>query len=308
MGNSRWSSSDWDTYTSSTTAHRSRSEVFSRGKIKPEFDPKKIEMRESRDSDSNPQSNAIIVAFDETGSMGDIPDAFVRKGLGKMVEEVLDRAPVTDPHVMIMGIGDAWCDQAPLQVTQFEADISIAEQLQEIYLEGHGGGNQWESYNLPWYFAARRTSIDCWEKRGKKGYLFTVGDEMPPPHLLASHVKKVLGEKDGEKVDKDMDTKDVLAMANRMYHVFHVVVEEGSFARGNPTGVYNAWHKLLGQRVLPLSDYTHLAECIVSAIEINEGRDVDDVTSSWSGDTSIVVAKAVKDLVGHTADAGVVRF
>ncbi len=304
MGYARWDPKDWKTYTRKTTRGRSRDEVFSRRSIRKDFDPRKIGLRESRDSDANPESNAIIVAFDETGSMGSIPDAFVREGLGTLVTEVLDRKPVTDPHVMMMGIGDAWCDSAPLQVTQFEADIRIAEQLKDMYLEGGGGGNQWESYNLPWYFAARKTAIDCFEKRGKKGYLFTVGDEPPPPVLLAGHVKEVMG----EKIQGDLDSRDVLAMASRMYEVFHVVIEEGSYFRHDPRGVTDPWRELLGQRALMLSDYNRLAEVIVSAIEINEGRDRRAVTASWSGDTSLVVADAVKALHRMGPDSGIVRF
>ena len=82
---------------------------------------------------------------------------------GIMVEEILARKPVSDPHILCMGIGDVLCDQAPLQVTQFEADIRIAEQLEKLWLEKGGGGNSCESYNLPWYFAAMHTAIDCFE-------------------------------------------------------------------------------------------------------------------------------------------------
>ena len=48
--------------------------------------------------------------------------------------------PVADPHMMIMGVGDAWCDRAPLQVTQFEPDIRIAEQLTDRALALHSAG------------------------------------------------------------------------------------------------------------------------------------------------------------------------
>ena len=71
---------------------------------------------------------------DVTGSMGMIADALARKGLGTMVEEILARKPVSDPHIMCMGIGDVLYDRAPLQVTQFEADIRIAEQLEKLWL------------------------------------------------------------------------------------------------------------------------------------------------------------------------------
>ena len=304
MGHARWDPKDWKSYRRKTLTGRARAEVFSRSSIRPDFDPLNITTRESRDSVANPESNAIIVAFDETGSMGSIPDAFVREGLSTLVTEVIERRPVTDPHLLIMGFGDAWCDRAPLQVTQFEADIRIAEQLKDIYLEGGGGGNRYESYNLPWYFAARKTAIDCFEKRGKKGYLFTVGDEPPPPELLAAHVMDVFG----DRVQHDIDSRDVLAMASRMYEVFHIVIEEGSYYSHDPRGVSEPWRDLLGQRVLMLSDYTRLAEVIVSTIEITEGRDRNRVAASWSGATSLVVADAVKALSNASPLSGVLRF
>jgi len=290
MGNSRWDAADWQHYSRRTTAGRSREQVFSRQQIREDFDPARIQLRESRDSAANPESNAIIVAFDETGSMGDIPNAFVREGLGTLVSEILSRKPVSDPHIMIMGVGDAWSDRAPLQVTQFEPDIRIAEQLKDIYLEGNGGGNGFESYNLPWYFAAQKTSIDCFEKRAKKGYLFTVGDEPPPPKLLASHIRRVFG----DRIERNLSSREVLEMASRMYEVFHVVVEQGMFYQYEADLVRDGWRALLGERMLLLSDYQRLAEVIVSTMAINEGSDPNEVATSWSGDTAAVVANAVQ--------------
>ena len=74
------------------------------------------------------------------------------------------------------------------------SNIRIADQLKMIWLEKGGGGNSHEGYHLPWYFAAQHTQIDCFEKRGRKGYLFTVGDEEPPEELLARHAKAIFGD------------------------------------------------------------------------------------------------------------------
>lgn len=210
MGTSRWDDSAWVSHTSSVKT-KTREEIFSSSHMSEKFDPKKITVRESRDSALNPNSNAIIVALDVTGSMGINAEQLARNGLGVMVEEIIKRKPVSDPHVMCMGIGDVKYDSAPLQVTQFEADITIAEDLKNIYLEGGGGGNCFESYNLAWYFAALNTSIDCYEKRGKKGYLFTLGDEEAPEDLLASEIRKVFGNQE----TKDYTSEQLLNMASR---------------------------------------------------------------------------------------------
>jgi len=296
----RWDPGHWAAYAGST-AGRSTASIFTGLKLNPALDPRLCGVRESRDSKENPASNAIIVALDVTGSMGMIADALARRGLGVLVQELLARKPVSDPHIMAMGVGDAWCDSAPLQVTQFEADIRIARQLEQIYLEHGGGCNDFESYNLPWYFAATRTAIDCFEKRGRKGYLFTVGDEPPPPLLLEGHVRRLMS----SALQSDLSTPDLLAMVGRTYHVFHVIVEEGNYARHHLRDLTAKWTELLGQRVLRLADHTSLAEVVVSAIQVNEGVDVDTVARSWSGSTALVVKRAVSGLaMQHGAGSG----
>ena len=301
MGSSRWDPSAWASYTTST-ATLSRDKIFtSHSGMKDTLDPKGVKIRESRDSVANPNSNAIIVGIDVTGSMGMIAEALAREGLGVLFQEILDRKPVTDPHLMFMAIGDATCDNAPLQVSQFEADDRIIKQLTEIYLEGRGGGNNFESYNLPWYFAANHTSIDCFEKRGKKGFLFTVGDEFPAAPLTREQILRVTG--DSLQTDR-LSNEDLLTMVSRMYHVFHVIVEQGSCARSNLSGVTKAWKEVLGQNVLSLSDYTKLSEVIVSAIQVVEGDSADKVVKSWSKETALVVSKAIGGLTTKSASKG----
>lgn len=301
MGGSNWSSSDWASFTSSTRSQSTR-QVFSQSSMHADLDPNGVKMRESRDSAANPNSHAVIVASDVTGSMGILAEALVRNGMGVLVEELLKRKPVSDPHIMCMGVGDAYTDYAPLQVTQFEADIRIAQQLKQIWLEGHGGGNGGESYTLAWYFAARHTSIDCFEKRKKKGYLFTVGDENPHKLLTKDQVKAIFG----DDIERDLTSAELLTMVSRSYHVFHLMVEEsGTFN----SSVAANWQALLGERALRLSDHTKLAELIVSTIQVNEGWTVADAVKSWSGDTSVVVARGLNSLqTVNKPGTGVVRF
>ena len=307
MGSARWDADAWTSYTT-TTATKSRDAIFTaKHGMKDSLNPLNVKVRESRDSVVNPESNAIIVGIDVTGSMGMIAEALAREGLGVLFKEILDRKPVSDPHLMFMAIGDASCDSAPLQASQFEADATIITQLTDIFLEGHGGGNDWESYNLPWYFAANHTSIDCFEKRGKKGFLFTVGDEFPAHDLTRAQIEKVVGDK--LQTDRLSNT-ELLTMVSRMYHVFHVIVEEGSCARRSLPEVTKAWRDVLGQNVLSLSDYTKLSEVIVSAIQVVEGEKKADVVKSWSGDTSLVVSKALGGLTtsAKSGKTGVVRL
>lgn len=308
-GTSRWDPDAWASYTSST-ATKSRDAIFtSTSGMKDSLNPFEVKVRESRDSDINPESTAIIVGIDVTGSMGMIAEALAREGLGVLFTEILTRKPVSDPHVMFMAIGDAVHDRSPLQVSQFECDAPIViGQLTDIYLEGGGGCNSWESYNFPWYFAANHTSIDCFEKRGKKGYLFTVGDELPAAPLTRAQILRFVG----DKIQPDnLSNEALLTIVSRMYHVFHVIVEQGSGARYNLSSTTKAWKEVLGQNVLSLSDYTKLSEVVVSAIQVVEGEKKDTVVKSWSKETALVVSKALGGLTTTGAKAsktGVVRL
>lgn len=273
-----------------TTRGKTTDEIYSSRSTHKDLDPKDVKLRESRDSDDNPHSTPIIVAIDVTGSMGMIADTLARQGLGTLFTELLEGKLISNPHVMFMAVGDANYDQAPLQVSQFEADNRIVEQLTQIWIEHGGGGNNSESYNLPWYFAAEHTEHDSLIKRGKKGYLFTVGDEQAPASLTAEQIEKFIG----DSVKEPMSSRDMLHEAQRKYDVFHIVVEEGDYASKHHDAVMASWTPLLGQRVLRMKDHTKLSEIVVSAIGVSEGHDADKIATKFGLD----VVSSVKHLPG----------
>jgi len=308
MGGGRWTDSDWATYSSTTTkTAKTVNDIYKSSGMIDDFDPSKITLRESRDSVDNPNSNALIVALDVTGSMDSVLEAMAREGLKTLATEIYARKPISDPHIMYMGVGDVDAgDRAPLQVTQFEADIRIAEQMMDIWLERHGGGNDYEGYNLPWYFAGLKTSIDCFEKRGKKGYLFTVGDEETPKGLSVAAVKRVFG----DTIQGNLTNEQLLAMVSRSYHVYHLIVNQGSHYRGHGAQVDRKWRELLGQRAMNLTDHTKMSEVIVSTIQANEGFAKEEILDSWDGKTSLVVAHALKDtdIMVKNGGSGIITF
>ena len=287
MGSSRWSDADW-TSTVATRSTMSREQIFTNRNMKTHLDPKGILLRESCDSDVNPRSNAIILGLDVSGSMGVIAEKMAKEGLGQLISGIYERKPVEDPHVMIMAIGDVDYDRAPLQVSQFEADIKISDQLAELWLESGGGGNSHESYDLPWYFAAHKTTIDCFNKRSKKGYLFTIGDEETPTGVSKAQLKTIFGDGDS----KPYTSSELLAQAEEKYNVFHIIVEEGNHARHHLTAVTNKWRQLLGKHAILLDNYNYVSQVILSVLDVAEGADPETVVASWQD-------KAVQKTVRH---------
>jgi hypothetical protein len=263
------------------------------------MNPANIALRESRDNTDHPVSNAIIVAFDETGSMGEIPHYFATKALGVLMNELLTKLPVTDPQLMVCGVGDSTGDQSPFQPGEFESDNRIDEWLTKIHLEGNGQGGGHESYGLVHYFAGNKTSIDCFEKRGVKGLLFTVGDEMPHSTMYAREIKAVFGEEE----PRDVTIQEAIASASRFYDVFHIVVKSKSY---DPSMSLATWKALLPERVLVLDDYTALPELIMTVIGRVRGMSMKAATAGFSaGTTEMVLKSGVANLtLGHGSGTG----
>lgn len=264
MGYSNWSDQAY-TQLSARRAGANRQQIFTNvGRVDPTMNPHGLRVRESRDSDAHPDSNAIIVAFDVTGSMGRIPEQFARDKLGGLMRMLTDRAFVHDPQVLFAAIGDAYTDTGPFQVGQFESGLEMDMWLTRIWLESGGGGQRRESYGLAHFFAARHTSVDCWEKRHKKGYLFTMGDELPWD-LPAEQVQRIFG----YDPERDFTIEDLVAEARERWEVFHIVVAEGH--HGRDPEILARWQELLGERALVLPDSSAICELIATTIGVSEG-------------------------------------
>lgn len=258
----------------------------------PDLDPRGV-TRESRDSDEHPDSLAVAVLFDVTGSMLGVPRTLQTR-LPDLLGLVLRKGYATDPQIMFGAIGDATCDRAPLQVGQFESDNRMDEQLGHILLEGGGGGQKRESYELAMYFMARHTSIDCYEKRGKRGYLFIIGDELPYPKVRWPIVDKVIG----DRLPQDIKVTEMVAELTEKYDVYYILPAGASYA-GDPE-VLTTWHRLLGQNVLELDDLDAVCEAIAltiglgeDAIDLHEGLDDLATIGSTAGPS---VSKALAKL------------
>lgn len=309
MGYGRFDPQDWTAY-QGTIKGKTTSQVFrNTSGVADDLDPRNIRVRESRDSQQNPNSTPILVMADGTGSMGRLAEQMLRSGCAKLTNEIYDRKPVSDPHLAFGYVGDVHAgDRAPLQVTQFEADVGVAKQLERIWLDGaSGGGNGSESYHLAWYFAARKVEADAFQK-GRRGAVFTWGDEGVPPDLSADEIRRVFGP--DEPVSGPLSARALLAEARRNWDVYHLIVEQGSGVRDyGRDRVVGAWRDLLGERAILLSDSDKMPEVIVSLLQVAAGVDRDAVTKSWSGDTSVVVARAVGGLAAASkAGRGVVRL
>lgn len=274
MGSSSWSDDSYN----SRALHRLKtnapvfgySDKIARGvapaKTHEHLDAAKMKagVREARDSDKHPESNAVFVGFDVTGSMREVPK-MLQKSLCTLMGLLLRKSYLTDPAICIAGIGDATCDRAPFQVGQFESGIEIENDLTNLYLEGGGGGQQTESYELALYFLARKTAIDCFEKRGRRGYAFIIGDEMAYKAVDRHEVQTVFG----DTLQADIPLAEILAEAKKKWEIFYILPQMTSYY--DDPKIIGFWKNLLNQNAMKLEDPNGISEIIASTIGLAEG-------------------------------------
>ena len=279
MGSGLWSASVYDaaaTHRAATgtpafaySAHVSGAVPRSAWTAHPRLDPKGVALRESRDSAEHPTSRAVTVLFDVTGSMLTIPQALQQK-LPELLGLLLRKGYLAHPQIMFGAVGDATCDAVPLQVGQWESDNRMDEDLEHIFLEGGGGGQVTESYELALYFMARHTAIDCYDKRGEKGFLFVIGDEMAYPRVKRDEVRRIVG----DVLPQDVPVEQIVAEARERFHVYYILPKNASY--GGQRRILDFWRRLLGQNVVELDDADAVCESIALLIGLHEGVDLDD--------------------------------
>jgi len=230
------------------------------------MNPKGVRARESRDSADHSNTLPIVFALDVTGSMGEIPELLARRELPNFMK-VLTDSGVADPQILFMAVGDANSDSASLQVGQFETTAELMDQwLTFSFLEGGGGGQNKETYELALYFIAEHTDTDAWVKRKKRGYVIMTGDEEPYPSVSRHQVEALIG----DALDEDIPTEAVVATLQETFEPFFLIPNLERRQRCE-----RRWRDLLGDRVICLEGPEDTCWAAAGLVALTEGAVVD---------------------------------
>jgi len=236
-----------------------------------------VGVRESRDTEEHKHTTPIIIAFDVTGSMSSRPKEMIETQFPKLMDKLL-QLNVKDPQLLFLAIGDHECDDYPLQAGQFESDTEkILDSIQNFYLEKGGGGNDGESYLLAWIMAGFHTDTDSFYKRGRKGFLFTLGDEPCLKEVPGEDLEQFLGYQKGAK---KITASEALEKAQEQYEVFHIHVTDASYSLRE---VEKGWRNLVGDHLLSAKS-GEIANVIAETIK-NHYIPEDDSTNTVEEET-----------------------
>lgn len=278
MGSGSFSSHSYELYNTSLGRSydkgtgRVSGQVYSERSLNEKLNPKNV-MRECLNTEEHPNTIPVILALDVTGSMGSACKE-TAEALGVLMTSLYEK--YKDIQIMVMGIGDLAYDSAPIQISQFESDVRIAEWLDKIWMEHGGGGNGFESYTAAWYMGLHHTKLDAYDKQGRKGIIITMGDELMNPYLPAGQLKYFTG----DLLQGDVETVDLYREASEKFDIFHVNVEHGGWR----SGVQNvaSFARLLGEHSMS-SNVNGIADKIIECIDISINNTVGNTNNSSNG-------------------------
>jgi hypothetical protein len=185
----------------------------------------------------------LVIVSDITGSMGDDPKVFFSK-LGYLDlegQEYLGK----DMEICFGATGDANSDNYPVQIRPPAKGLNMKKALKELIIEGNGGGQVMETYELIALYFDRLAEMP---NAVRKGILIFIGDEAPYPFIDAGQAKDLLG----IKIEGRLSTKDVFESLKNNWAVYLIrrpYGNSGNVDTMDPTNkkIYKVWADLLGE-------------------------------------------------------------
>ncbi len=186
----------------------------------------------------------IVIAVDVTGSMASWPG------------EIFDRLPLLyqtlakyrpETEISFAAIGDASCDDFPLQVSNFDNTAKgLEKNLKALGCEGGGGGHITESYELFGQFMLNNVMTP----NATSPFLLIYGDETFYDEVNPKQVEYYIG----SKLQSPRKSSEVWDNLLQRFNVYFLQKPYG-FGDDNAVTkqVRNSWEKALGsQRVIQL--------------------------------------------------------
>jgi hypothetical protein len=196
------------------------------------------------DSVSTDSDAPLMILCDVTGSMGDWPATI----FSKLPYLDLEGKEYLGPNMEISfaAIGDAHSDNYPIQVRGFKKGTDLEKELKQLVIEGNGGGQSSESYELTALYYARNAKMP----NAPRPIMIIIGDEgfyetITKEHAKLAHVKLE---------DNRINTDDLFKELQEKYSVYLI---RKPYDSGGEATIQRRWEKLIGKEhiaMLPSAD------------------------------------------------------
>jgi hypothetical protein len=205
----------------------------------------------------------IVCMLDVTGSMGDSAYVVYEK-LGTFFLEIQKQNYLDDPAISFAGVGDCYCDRAPIQITQFSQSMELTEYLEQLYIEHGGGGQFHESYETVLYYYWKY----CELKDPVTPFLFIIGDEGFYETVSGAHRQRFLG----EPLAGDLDSNIVFDAIKQKFDGNVFLLHLDYKAPDTDRKIVEQWQHVLGQNMIRLQDPTLVIEVMLGIIAMTVNK------------------------------------
>jgi hypothetical protein len=239
-------------------------------------------------------SAPVVIVADVTGSMGEWPAVIFSKLPYLDVEgkEYLGK----DMEISFAAVGDVFSDDYPLQVRPFSSGLDLKDRLAELIIEGNGGGQERESYDMAALYYAR----NCDMPNAVRPILIFIGDEGIYDFVAADHAKN-LCEATVEKLSI-AQLFDELKQKFAVYLVRKPYSASSDSSGMSPTDkrIQGQWEELLGaDHVCMLPEAQRVVDVIFGIFAKETGKVdyfKDEITGRQTADQVKTVMKSLNSL------------
>jgi hypothetical protein len=268
----------YPTSTTNTTSNNFNNPVGLQGTLHEHLDPKKYSKigENSYTQISTFSRSPIVFGLDVTGSMGEWVKIIYDK-LPMFYGQVIQQKYLEDPSISFCAVGDSDWSIAPLQVSTFSQGLEIDDQIKKLFLEGGGGGNGKESYELLAYFYLNKVNLqNC-----QFPFLFITGDEIFFEKITSKALKKVLNIDQNDEnnennnnneinIDLELDSVEIFKKLCAKYNVFHI---RKSYSDPKTEKIMaKKWADAIGkERILDVETPKACIDVILGAISLTSG-------------------------------------
>lgn len=155
----------------------------------------------------------IVIMLDVTGSNTGFAKIVYDK-MPMFFGQIEQKGYLDDFEISVCAVGDAYSDYYPLQIAEFKKGTAIDDWLKKLVLEGRGGGQRCETYELAAYYLLHNFEFE----RDAKPIVFFLGDEAPYSTVNTSIIKEYVDTYyDGENVDSKYVFEELLKKIPNTY-------------------------------------------------------------------------------------------
>jgi hypothetical protein len=215
----------------------------------------------------------IVVMLDVTGSNTNLAKVCYDKA--PMMHGQIEQQgylPANEFEISFSACGDAYCDSAPLQIGDFAYGIELDNWIKKIYLEGGGGGQLHETYELAAYYYNNKCNID----KAIVPFFFFIADEAPYADIFRRNIKKVFD----EDTNVDILSSKVFKQLDKKFHG-NVFVLLNKYCGGDwVPWIIDEWRKYIPEeRIIRLKQEKSIIDVMLGIIAMTtKTRDLDKYT------------------------------